>query len=108
MNFKTYQAKANALNIVAKEFKLFHAVLAVGGEAGEIMEKFKKLYRDKRGILDEEFITDMSKELGDVLWGIADLATQLGLNLDDIATQNIDKLESRRKRKMLQGSGDNR
>jgi NTP pyrophosphatase (non-canonical NTP hydrolase) len=51
---------------------------------------------------------DLEKELGDVLWYVANLASDLGLDLDDIATKNIDKLRDRERRDVLQGDGDDR
>jgi len=50
----------------------------------------------------------MSKELGDVLWYVAQLASELGLELDEIAAQNLEKLFSRQERGVLSGSGDDR
>jgi NTP pyrophosphatase (non-canonical NTP hydrolase) len=50
----------------------------------------------------------MSKELGDVLWYVAQLASELELELDDVASENLQKLFSRQRRGVLSGSGDNR
>jgi len=50
----------------------------------------------------------MAKELGDVLWYVAQLATELELDLDEIAHANLDKLLSRQQRGVLSGSGDER
>jgi NTP pyrophosphatase (non-canonical NTP hydrolase) len=83
-------------------------VLGLCGETGEIAEKIKKLIRDKKAILDEEFISEIKKELGDVLWYLAVLAKQFDLNLNDIAEKNIEKLASRKERNVLSGSGDER
>lgn len=109
MNFNDYQQLA--LRTAAgksKNNELFHLVLGLVGEAGEIAEKFKKLVRDNdsnEDLIDRE---DIAKELGDVLWYIATLADYLELSLDDVATKNIDKLSSRLERGTLSGSGDNR
>jgi NTP pyrophosphatase (non-canonical NTP hydrolase) len=43
-----------------------------------------------------------------VLWYIANLAVELGLDMDGIARKNIAKLKSRKERGVLHGSGDNR
>ena len=53
-------------------------------------------------------MTAMAKELGDVLWYVAQLATELGLDLDDVAEANLEKLLSRQRRGVLSGSGDDR
>ena len=50
----------------------------------------------------------MSKELGDVLWYVAQLASELGLALEDVARENLEKLGSRQRRGVLSGSGDER
>ena len=50
----------------------------------------------------------MRKELGDVLWYVAQLASELGLELEDIAAANLEKLLSRQRRGVLSGSGDER
>ena len=56
----------------------------------------------------KERLEELKKELGDVLWYVAQLATELGLSLRDIAGANIEKLRSRMDRGKLGGSGDNR
>ena len=63
---------------------------------------------DNAGKLQRESNARIGKELGDVLWYVANLATDLGLDLDDIATKNIDKLRDRERRNVLQGDGDDR
>ena len=71
-------------------------------------KRLKKLFRDDKGKLTDEKKTEIAKELGDVMWYIAQLSTELGLKLSDVAQTNIDKLTSRMDRGVLQGSGDNR
>jgi NTP pyrophosphatase (non-canonical NTP hydrolase) len=109
MTFDEYQRLA--LRTAApktKKNELFHLVLGLVGETGEIAEKFKKLIRDKGS--DEARLdkADMTKELGDVLWYVAVLADYLEIPLDQIADKNIAKLADRQKRGALGGSGDNR
>lgn len=110
MTFDDYQQKAlTTVLSTDDEFKdLLHWILGVNGEAGEIAEKIKKIIRDKNGELSAEDKTELAKEIGDVLWYLAVLANQLGVSFDKIAEQNIDKLQSRQKRGVLGGSGDNR
>jgi NTP pyrophosphatase (non-canonical NTP hydrolase) len=72
-------------------------------EAGEVAGKYAKWIRD--GILDEE---GMQKEVGDVFWQIAGLATVMGWSLADIASQNLKKLAQRQINNTLKGSGDDR
>lgn len=78
------------------------------GEAGEVQGKIKKVLRDDGGIVTEEKRAAIVGELGDVLWYVARLADELGLDLSEIATRNLDKLSSRKERGVIGGSGDNR
>jgi NTP pyrophosphatase (non-canonical NTP hydrolase) len=63
-----------------------------------------KYYRGD-GELNEE---GLKKELGDVLWFIAELSTHLGFTLQDVAELNLQKLADRQQRNALKGEGDNR
>ncbi len=83
-------------------------ILGLVGEAGEVAEKYKKIIRDKQGIVSNEDKDLIVKELGDVLWYTAMLAKYLGVSFDDVATANINKLSSRKERGVQRGSGDNR
>ncbi len=109
MTFDEYQ-KLALRTAAGKEKKneLFHLLLGLLGEAGEIAEKFKKLVRDQDSDLGKVDREDLKKELGDVLWYIATLADFLDISLDDIAESNIAKLADRQKRGVLKGQGDNR
>ena len=88
--------------------ELYYYALGLAGESGEIANKLKKIIRDHEGDESQIDVADISKELGDVLWYIANLTNYLDIPLDDVAHQNIAKLESRQKRNQLGGSGDNR
>ena len=58
-------------------------------------------------ILDND-LQEIKKELGDVLWFVAVLAEHYGMDMQDVAIGNINKLRSRQQRGTLQGSGDER
>lgn len=82
--------------------------MGLAGEAGEIAEKIKKVLRDDNGLITNEKKQEIKKELGDVLWYVSQIATELGLSLEESASFNIEKLTSRKERGKLQGSGDDR
>jgi len=88
--------------------KFVYPTLGLVGESGEIAEKVKKIFRDNDGVLDGPRREELKKELGDVLWYLAQLSTELDLSLDEIAELNIEKLQSRLKRNKISGDGDNR
>jgi NTP pyrophosphatase (non-canonical NTP hydrolase) len=85
-----------------------YPALGLCGEAGEVAEKVKKTLRDDGGVLTDERRDALSRELGDVLWYLSQVATEAGLDLDEIAAENLDKLFSRQERGVLRGSGDDR
>lgn len=85
-----------------------YPALGLVGESGEVAEKIKKIIRDQDGVLTDENRIEIAKELGDVLWYIAILADEMGVTLDKVAEGNLEKLNSRKKRGVLSGSGDNR
>jgi NTP pyrophosphatase (non-canonical NTP hydrolase) len=87
---------------------LTYPALGLCGEAGEVAEKVKKTLRDDGGVLTDERRDALSRELGDVLWYLSQLATEAGLDLEEIAAENLDKLFSRQERGVLRGSGDDR
>jgi NTP pyrophosphatase (non-canonical NTP hydrolase) len=78
------------------------------GEAGEIQGKVKKILRDNGGVLENGVAYEISKELGDLLWYVSRMADELGLSLEQVARGNLEKLNSRKERGVLTGSGDNR
>lgn len=109
MDFNDYQTKSRA---TAKYPIIGHGViyptLGLVNEAGEVAGKIKKVFRDKDGEISEETREALKAELGDVLWYIAQVATELDLALDDIAESNIAKLYDRLERGKIKGDGDNR
>lgn len=109
MTFDEYQEKALTTGRDKdKKDEIFHRVLGLVGEAGEIAEKIKKIVRDHDSDLSKLDKEDIKKELGDVLWYTAVLADYFNLSFADVATFNLAKLQSRKRRGTLQGSGDNR
>ena len=108
MRIDTYQKEANKTAIYPQESKLIYPALGLCGEAGEVAEKVKKVFRDDAGKLNEEKRQQIAKEMGDVMWYLAALADNLDMKLSTIAKNNISKLKDRKKRGVIQGSGDDR
>lgn len=101
-----YQEKAKS-TFIQSEFPsddIARLALGLCGESGEVAEQVKKVLRGDGVILNEE----LTKELGDILWYIAVLASQFDIEMEDIAFTNITKLKDRAKRGVIKGSGDNR
>lgn len=108
MDLNEYQEKAGEFAIFPKSAGIIYPVLGLVGEAGEVAEKFKKVIRDKDGWMSKDDSHEMLKEIGDVLWYVAALTNSLGFSLQTVAEINLDKLQSRKDRNAIQGSGDNR
>lgn len=109
LTFDEYQKRAWETAIYPNKGNDFtYPALKLSGESGEVAEKLGKIIRDCNGIVNENHIKEISKELGDVIWYVAALCTTFGLDFGLIAQENLDKLNSRKKRGVLGGSGDNR
>lgn len=105
-----YQQRAIAMATypMRGEGDLRYCCLGLCGEAGELANKIKKIYRDHDGIMPPAMREDLKLELGDVLWYVANLAEELGTNLGSVATLNLEKLQARKAANTIKGSGDNR
>ena len=109
MNFDRYQQKSREFAVYPDLDKNYiYPLLGLVGESGEVVEKIKKVIRDNDGLINEEKLKEIAAELGDVLWYLAQLCVELGVNLDDVAKWNLEKLASRASRGTLHGSGDHR
>lgn len=83
-----------------------YALLNLAAEAGEVLGKVAKHLRDGG---DEEVLRqNIKKELGDVMWMVAAVAADFGFTLSEVCTHNLEKLNSRKERNVITGSGDNR
>ena len=108
-DFDKYQKEASRTAVypgIGKNFT--YPTLGLTGEAGEVVDKIKKVIRDEGGIPTKEKVVEIKKELGDVLWYLAQLSTELGIKLSEVAEGNLEKLASRKVRGKLHGNGDNR
>jgi NTP pyrophosphatase (non-canonical NTP hydrolase) len=109
MELSDYQARSRATAVYpGAGANVLYPTLGLCGEAGEVAEKIKKMIRDDHGVMTDERRSALAKELGDVLWYLAQLATEAGLELEAVAAANLEKLSSRQRRNVLQGSGDDR
>lgn len=113
MEFDAYQKKAAKYDLSKATTDLravgfIEKVLGLVGEAGETADKIKKILRDKDGMVSDEDKDLIVKELGDTLWYIASISRYLDVPLSEVASGNINKLESRYQRNKLHGEGDKR
>jgi NTP pyrophosphatase (non-canonical NTP hydrolase) len=108
LELSEYQRLSRRTAEYPREAWLAYPALGLAGEAGEVAEHAKKAIRDDGGVVVQERREQMAKELGDVLWYVAQIASELGLDLDEIARANLEKLLSRQQRGVLSGSGDDR
>ncbi len=109
MTFKEYQKLSRKTAIYPGVGKNFvYPALGLSGESGEVAEIVKRIIRDKKGVVDQNSKAEISRELGDVLWYLTQLATEFGISLEEIASNNIKKLKSRKDRGLLHGKGNNR
>ena len=109
MDIEQYQRQARQ---TAKYPVIGHPViypaLGLASEAGEVAGKIKKIFRDKDGVISATDREALKGELGDVLWYLAQVCTELEISLDEVAEHNLEKLFSRLERGKIGGEGDNR
>jgi NTP pyrophosphatase (non-canonical NTP hydrolase) len=101
------QSRKTYSDIETNDF-IVYPTLGLVNEAGEFAGKIKKVFRDKNGEFTPEVKEALKGELGDVLWYLTQICTNLGFTLEEIAEANLDKLFSRLERGTIQGEGDNR
>jgi NTP pyrophosphatase (non-canonical NTP hydrolase) len=109
LDFSTYQQRSRGTahypNVGGNPI---YPTLGLCGEAGEVADKVKKVIRDRQGVFSAQAVAALELELGDVLWYVAQLASELGLDLERVAEANLEKLASRAARNVIAGSGDDR
>ncbi|MFA5023755.1 MAG: nucleoside triphosphate pyrophosphohydrolase family protein [Patescibacteria group bacterium] len=109
MTLNEYQQKSNGTaRFPDQENSFIYATLGMMGEAGEVAKKIKKVWRDKGKKIEPADRDEIKKEMGDVLWYLAQLGLILDLELEDIAQTNLAKTASRLERHVINGTGDNR
>lgn len=108
LTLNDYQNAAKETAVYPHEVGLSYTALGLAGEAGEVANKVKKVYRDNGGKLNLGSRKAIRDELGDTLWYLAQLATELGVSLEEVAAENLTKLKFRKQYNTLKGNGDNR
>ena len=103
-----YQKVALTTAIYPREQAIIYPTLGLTGEAGEVANKVKKIIRDGSDKNDDSLVSEIKSEIGDCLWYIAVLANDFNIKLSDIASANLEKLEKRKQKGTIHGSGDNR
>lgn len=108
-DFATYQRESRKTwSLIHTDHAIVYPTLGLVNEAGELAGKVKKIFRDKQGQIGEEERQALKGELGDVLWYLTQICTELDLTLEEVAEANIEKLFSRLERGKIGGDGDNR
>ena len=115
MNLNEYQTEAQSF---AVNDDLMHFTFGLLEEAGEAAGVLKRVFRFDLGYWDSDSNYDygvsymardkLIMELGDILWHVALVANNLGYSLEAVADLNLQKLQSRKQRDMIKGSGDDR
>src|SRR6266436_619473 len=95
MDLRSYQLAASTTDCLhaGSRADLMVPLLGLAGEVGELQSEYKKALRD--GDTPELFRDRFAEELGDVMWYVANLATKLGFDLNQIAELNLDKSRER-------------
>lgn len=111
--FKEYQEAAETTAVYPEAGEgtigaISYVALGLVGESGEVAEQIKKAIRDDNGRISQERLDKVEKEIGDVLWYISRLCSELDLDMDEVAVTNLDKLSSRKSAGLLNGSGSDR
>lgn len=103
MNFNEYQTVAESYAIFEERM---YPIVSLMVESAELADLFVKplLRGDAIDISRDEIVS----EAGDVLWNLAVLLKRENIPLEDVARQNISKLQSRVQRGVIQGNGGNR
>lgn len=106
VEFNEYQKRAATTAVYDRKKALEYLALGLTEEAGEVAGKFSKVFRGDKSLNEQG--EAIFKELGDVLWFVANLSLEMGWSLSDVAAGNLAKLADRQARGVLKGSGDNR
>lgn len=108
-DLNSYQQQSRRTwSLIRTDHPIVYPTLGLTNEAGEVAGKIKKIFRDKGGQISEQDRQALKAELGDVLWYLAQICTELDLSLEEVAQANLQKLFSRLERGQIRGDGDSR
>lgn len=108
-SFNAYQRESRKTwGVISTDHPIVYPTLGLANEVGEVVGKIKKIFRDRGGVISEEDRQALKQEIGDVLWYLTQICTELDLTLEEVAEANLVKLFSRLERNQISGSGDNR
>lgn len=108
-NLNDYQvASRKTWNVISVDHPIVYPTLGLSNEVGEVAGKIKKIFRDRNGKFTKDDRQALKQELGDVLWYLTQICTELDLSLSEVAEANIEKLYSRLERGKIRGDGDYR
>lgn len=107
-DFRVYQLETRKTAIYKKAHELEYLGFGLVGEAGELANKLKKIFRDNDGELTLEKIAEIEGEIGDILWYCSQMSSYINRQFENIALANLSKLRARQSKGTLKGSGDNR
>jgi NTP pyrophosphatase (non-canonical NTP hydrolase) len=107
--FAVYQRESRKTwSLIHTDHAIVYPTLGLANEAGEVAGKVKKIFRDRGGVVSPADREALKYELGDVLWYLTQICTELDLTLEEVAAANIEKLFSRLERNTIRGDGDKR
>ena len=107
--FNDYQRESRKTwSLIHTDHAIVYPTLGLVNEAGEVAGKVKKIFRDKNGVIGDAEREALKQELGDVLWYLTQICTELNLTLEEVAEANLEKLFSRLERNAIRGDGDTR
>ena len=108
-SLNAYQiASRKTWSLIKTDHPIVYPTLGLTNEAGEVAGKIKKIFRDRNGIISDADREALKYELGDVLWYLAQICTELDLTLEEVARANLTKLSDRLERNRIGGDGDHR
>ena len=104
MNANEYQRQARQFAVYPDiGDNIAYPTLGLTGEAGEVANQVKKVLRDDGGFVNTKRLAAIEDELGDVLWYVANLASEIGSDIEYIMEVNISKLAERRQQDLIHG-----